>query len=354
MKAIGAFKRIDDDCKDNISMEALVSSDLFLPPKVCVVVLNWRDAKATIACLESLVLAISSGQACVVVCDNDSGDGSGEAIEIWAGNQAFPKYLIGESVAEPITVIQTGKNGGYAFGNNRGIEFALQYAQFEYIWILNNDTQIEAGSLQALLDYAENEPEAGVIGSTIVDMEDPDIVQCAGGCRYYPALSAHKPVGQGQRRNVLIDQAGKYRRKIDYISGAAFFMRIGLIRQIGLLCEDFFLYFEELDFTRRMNVTRYTFHWCPESVVRHVSRSPKLGDNSPARQYHAHLSALMFTTRWHPYFLPLVLLLRMTVKPLVMLTKGQGWLVPHGFRGIFDFLWSGGKRVETTSTAFWK
>ncbi|MES2935532.1 MAG: glycosyltransferase family 2 protein [Pseudomonadota bacterium] len=302
-------------------------------PGVCIIVLNWRDAPATLACLDSLAEVILSGLASVVVCDNHSEDGSIAAIEAWAAKIALPKPALNSALAAPFTLIQTGKNGGYAFGNNHGIRFALHYSQFEFIWILNNDTQIEVGSLDALLKYAYKYPDADLIGSTVVDMLYPDLVQCAGGCHYYSPLSISQPVGKGVQRQKVLSDPHQYSAKIDYIIGAAFFIRRSLIDKIGFLSEDYFLYFEELDYVRRMKRAKCAFRWCPDSVVRHANQTP-----NPSREYHAHRSVFIFTAKWHWRFFPIILLLRTVVRPILMLLQGQAYLVRGAYRGMWDFL----------------
>jgi len=120
-------------------------------PKVAIIVLNWNGWRDTIECLGSLQRTTYPNYQIIVV-DNGSTDGSVAYIRA-----AYPN----------LTLIETGKNLGYAGGNNAGIRYGLEQGA-EYILILNNDVKIEPNTLTAMIEAAA-ESNAGVVGALIKD-----------------------------------------------------------------------------------------------------------------------------------------------------------------------------------------
>jgi len=313
------------------------------------VVLNWRDAASTLRCVESLREEILAGKICVIVCDNASEDQLEDALGNWAAaclgepeGCSAPRGDRPEGIdperAPALTMVQTGRNGGYAYGNNCGLRVALGHAQFDFIWILNNDTVVEPGSVDALLAHASANSQAGAIGSTILDQADAAVLQCAGGFRYFPAIARMRPVGKGMSPEALLRDTCAEQIRLDYVYGAAMLLRTEALRRVGLLNEEFFLYYEELDLARRLRRAGYRLSWCPGSRVRHGGgTSSGARESAEARQYHEQLSALRFTRRHYPALLPVVLLLRLFGKPLVMFFRGRREYIPAAMRAARDF-----------------
>lgn len=308
--------------------------------KVGIVVLNWNRPEDTLECLNSLLPNVQQRLATIICCDNGSIDGSVQTIIDWArrffveielepAKSGNATLLAKNSTGQPsFLLVETGVNLGYAGGNNVGIQYALACGTFDYIWILNNDTVVEPDALSALLAAAAASPELGALGSTIVDYDHPQRVQCAGGCRYFPALTITKPVHQGKDRNSMLQ--GSPEVHLDYISGAAMLVRTAIIREVGLFNEDYFLYYEEADYAKRLQRKGYRIGWCKESIVRHKggvstgSRSPQNPKGSWLSNYHENFSTLQYTASYYPLLLPLAALFRLLMK-LVMVIILQRW-----------------------------
>ena len=149
--------------------------------RVYIVVVNWNGFDDTIECLESLFRLDYQGFR-VVVCDNGSCDDSLQRIVAWAqGRLSTPdakakslsKHLTGPSVEKPLAyavynrqqaeqggdlnhdpslvLIRSDENLGFAGGNNLGMTYALKRGDLDYVWLLNNDTVVDQGALQALV-----------------------------------------------------------------------------------------------------------------------------------------------------------------------------------------------------------
>lgn len=333
--------------------------------KVGIVVLNWNRAEDTLECLNSLLPDVRQGLASIICCDNGSTDGSVPAIMDWA-RRLFTKLEPAEPCPGSLlpkirtkhpdfVLIETGANLGYAGGNNVGIRYALECGEFDYIWILNNDTVVEPNALSALVAMASTSPEIGALGSTVVDYHDPQQVQCAGGCRYFPAFTIMKPAHQGKDLDSVLQDSFEVR--LDYISGAAMFIRTAALNEAGLFNEDYFLYYEEADYATKLQCKGYRIAWCRESKVRHKggistgSRSRQNPKGSWLSNYHENFSTLQYTTNHHPMLLPFAAVFRLLMK-LAVIVVFRRWhsLLPlvHAYR---DFFFRSNKRTRSSQSA---
>jgi GT2 family glycosyltransferase len=212
---------------------------------IAIIVLNWCGWRDTLACLESLQKLIVPFSITIIVCDNASNDDSFDQILNWA-QQHYSASEIGvfSQITDsdsrfPFVLIQTGANLGFAGGNNVGIRYALSQGD-EYLWLLNNDTVVDAHALSTLYECAVAHPQIALLGSTMIDFYQTEKVQCAGGCRYFPLWTIFKPVLGGQSVNAVrqYDEA----ISLDYVYGAAVFLKAEAVKKVGLLNERFFLF----------------------------------------------------------------------------------------------------------------
>src|SRR3989344_2381895 len=248
---------------------------------VFVVILNWRGADDTIACLQSL-FDLRGVNFRVVVCDNGSDDGSYERIRSWlVEQQDLYSYLRGHPLSEltrveaeqlgaqaspALYLVQTGANLGYSGGNNVGIRLALSDPNTEFVWLLNNDTEVEPDSLHHLLQRCRVRPDIGLCGSKLVYHHDRQKIQGLGGLfNPWLAASVHYAINQDSNQSYADEDL---ERRIDYVIGASLFLRASLLRDIGLLEERYFLYFEEIDLAYRAS-PQYSIGMASASVVYH-------------------------------------------------------------------------------------
>jgi GT2 family glycosyltransferase len=255
----------------------------------------------------------------VIVVDNASSDDSVTRIRAWMRNRG-----------SAYTLIRAARNAGYAAGNNLGIALALETGT-PYVFLLNNDTTVEPDCVSHLLASAAQDPSVAIVGSTLI--EDGGDLRIAGGARYNPLLTTSR-LARVPRPNQF--------QTIDYICGAAMFLRAEALGRVGLLSEDYFLYFEELDLTRRITRAGYRIAWCPESIVYHRrgaaagSRSRANGEKSILAEYHSNLSCLTFTHRFHPRVFWLAAPLRFVLKLVHHLLRREPRLVVPLMRAYHD------------------
>lgn len=291
-------------------------------PPVSIVVLNWNGWRDTIECLESLSSFTERGEAGVVVVDNGSSDDSVSQLRSWMTKQPRSD--------EANVLLEAEQNLGYAAGNNIGIRLALSRPQCEFVWLLNNDTRADPESLPELLRCARAHNDVGAFGSTIADYWRPDITQCAGGARYNALTTLNRSLLAGMPLTKAVQHEPVLR--LDYISGAAMFLRAQAVKRVGLLDETFFLYFEELDYARRLTKAGYSIAWCPDSIIFHKggssagSRSSGREMKSQLSELHSNRSALIYARRASPRLFPLIALTRFVLKLLNMAIRGEWYL----------------------------
>lgn len=252
-------------------------------PLVYVLVLNWNNYMRTEECLLSL-RGMEYANKRTLVIDNGSSDGSADRLE-----RAHPE----------LEVMRTGSNLGFAGGNNRGIVHALAQGA-EYVLLVNNDTVLDPLALTWLVRAAEEEPSAAFVGAKIYYYDKPDVIWLL--YTYFNWLRGHpRHPQQG------VPDGGQFedRRTVDYVTGTVMLARSAVVRQIGLMSEDFFLYFEDVEWCLRARRAGYTCVVEPRARAwHHVSATARGPGDRPStyRQYYFPRSNLMLMRRHAPWW----------------------------------------------------
>ncbi len=319
---------------------------------VCIILLNWNGWQHSLHCLDSLRPLLHDTHIRLILCDNGSNDDSWRHLRNWMQQAFAPDELaIWEKAAAqtdkpPVnsaqargTLLQTGGNLGFAGGMNAGLRHLLRYFACDYVWLLNNDLDIAADALQALLACSQAQPHWGMIGSTLLDAHDRRTVQCAGGCHYYPLLTLFRNLGQGLTFEQALELPDQ---RLDYAQGAALWLKTEALHKIGLLNEEYFLFYEELDYAQRLRRAGYAIGWCRHSRVYHLG-SASIGarsqDKAKLRRatYYENLSTLKYSRNFHPRWLWLIMPLRFVLKSLALLLRRQFFLFPALLQAYLDF-----------------
>ena len=235
-------------------------------PNVTVVVLNWNGKQDTMECLESLD-CVTYPNYDIVLIDNGSTDESVSSFK-----QRFPD----------IPIIATGKNLGYAGGNNVGIRWGLAKGA-DYVLLLNNDTVVQADFLDELVSFAQSDRRIGFAGPKIYYYDyngRKDVLACAGSeFKIWKGRLVH--VGAG-----TIDH-GQYDvvRDVDYVEGSCLLARAEMISSVGLLNPDYFLYWEDTDWCIRGARAGYKAVFVPAARVWHKVPVRTEGKGSQAYYY---------------------------------------------------------------------
>ena len=231
-----------------------------------IVIVNYRTGGLTIDCLASIVADPSlPTHVRVMVVDGVSGDGSNE--------------LIGSAIAangwgDRIALVDLPKNGGFAYGNNKAIEAAdARWGRARAYLLLNPDTIVRPGAIGALTDFLGAHPEVGIAGSSL---EDPDGTQQACSFRFPSPFSEFEsqarfgPITRMLLRWRIVLPVSRSPTRADWVSGASMLVRREVFDAIGWLDEEYFLYYEELDFCRRAVESSWECWTVPQSRVVHL------------------------------------------------------------------------------------
>jgi GT2 family glycosyltransferase len=268
-------------------------------PKISVIILNWNGKRDTLACLASLGKVTYPNFETILV-DNGSTDDS--VVEI---KKAFPH----------IPILETGKNLGFAGGNNPGIERALKDGA-DYIFLLNNDTEVDPHILDAFVSCMENYPVADILGAKIYLFERRDQFDHIGGMwdekRAAFELIANRAFEDGS--------SWEKPQSLDYACGCALFIRREVFETIGLLEPKFFLIWEEADFCMRAWRAGFCTLFCPEAKLWHKVSASFVGGR-PHSTYFWWRNRLLWIERNCTPKKRLSLYLRVLIPEIVQILK---------------------------------
>lgn len=232
-------------------------------PKVFIIILNYNGVDFLKKTLTS-VLQVDYPNLEIVLVDNNSRDGSFED-----ARRIFPK----------IVCIKNSENLGFSAGNNIGIEYALERGA-DYILLLNYDTQVKKDFLTPLVDMLEKDKKIGIASPIILESETPNVWFSGGKIDWLKMKTEH--LKNNLKENYFHS---------DYITGCAMIIRKEVFKEIGLLDEDYFLYWEDADFSVRAKKAGYTLAVCAGSQIRHFEKSQEKKAN---KMYWLVLSGLIF------------------------------------------------------------
>lgn len=235
---------------------------------VAIIIVNYNGSVDTLTCIESL-LKSSYTDYRIIVVDNASTPDSLNILRM-----GLEKYGSFESKNGKIiyfngfvTLILSSRNCGFAGGNNIGVKYAVDtLKQLKYIWLLNNDTTVKPNTLYCLVNYMNNaDVQLGILGNKLLFLDDPTKIQAIGGV-YNKWFARCKHIGAYET------DRGQYDNPIpvmDYVVGASMFVRKTFIEEVGYMSEDYFLYFEELDWILRGKACGWNIGYIPEAIVFH-------------------------------------------------------------------------------------
>ena len=284
--------------------------------KVITVVLNFNSLKYISGCLDSLKKTNTE----IVLVDSGSRDRSVE-------------YL--KANYSELKLTETKKNLGYAGGNNVGLRYALEQ-KADFVWIVNPDIVVDKNSLIEALKVMTKDDKIAVVGSK---------VYFAAGFEFHKNRYTKKDLGkviwyaggENDWKNIFavhygmneVDNGQNNKEKeVDFATGSSMLIRCDVLRQVGLLDDKYFLYYEENDLCQRIKKADYKIMYAPKSVVWHrVGQATGIG--SSLADYYIARNRLLFGLHWAPWRAKFALV-RESVKLLFI---GRTWQK----RGVVDF-----------------
>lgn len=219
-----------------------------------IIIVNTNTRDLTIGCLRSIEKEAGNISIEVLLTDNGSTDGSVEA---------FQKLSKEEFWKDKFTLILNDNNAGYAKANNQGV----RKAKGKYILLLNNDTIVHKDSLQNLVKFAENTPDAGVIGSRLLNIDGSLQMSCFNFPTIKNAILEYY-LGKKGLFNKFAPNGDKP-STVDAVVGASFLITPIAVKKVGILDERYWAYFEDIDYCRQCWKQGLKVYYLPSSVITH-------------------------------------------------------------------------------------
>lgn len=233
--------------------------------RLLVVIVNYKAHKLVLNAVQSAITQLRPHEDHIVIVDNDSKDDSVVEIE---------KTIAEKNWNNSVTLIASDINGGFSYGNNVGVNHFTKDGKllFDFVLLLNPDTVVKDNAVNNLINFMDNNPKAGITGSRL-EGED-GVVQCSS-FRFPSVLSE---LDSSLRFGYVSKLLDKYRvpkpipnksEKTDWVAGASMMIKKAVFDDIGLMDEDYFLYFEETDFCLQANRAGWETWYVPQSRVIH-------------------------------------------------------------------------------------
>ena len=292
-----------------------------MTPSVTICLVNWKRASDTCTCIASLEQTVGV-EWFATVCENGSPDDSSAELQNFLAEKYTKRvrtttplqifdYYAENSTIPRVTLVLSPTNRGFAGGSNLAYQHAPVGAKTEFIWFLNNDTEVEPETLSKMIQRMKQDPSIGICGSTIIYAHDRKTVQVLGGAVYRPWFGHVHEIGKGKTWPYPVD-ANTIETRMRYVYGASMLVTRKFIDQVGLMCEDYFIYYEEIDWAERARKAGFRLGYAPQAVVFHkegaVLGSGKSAHRSMLSEYYGILGRLAITRRFFPWALPTVYL----------------------------------------------
>ncbi|MBN1804549.1 MAG: glycosyltransferase family 2 protein [Sedimentisphaerales bacterium] len=223
---------------------------------ISIIIVSYNTKDFTKQCIQSIYDNVSGVSFEIICVDNNSMDGSVSMIE-----NSFPN----------VTLIKNERNLGYAKANNIGID----NSSGTYLVLLNSDTVIMRYSLESIIEFMDNHPDAGAASPKLLNPNGtiqycvrslPDIktaiLQSLGWHKLFPS---NKTTDKYYRNSLDYDKV----LSVDSIGTTCYVIRREVLKNVGLLDEDFFMYNVDLDYNKRIKNAGYNIYYVPEAKVIH-------------------------------------------------------------------------------------
>lgn len=281
-----------------------------------IITVNFNQPQVTIDFLKSVSENSSSDEVEVIVVDNGSDEDHGESYK-----NIYPGLIY----------IRSERNLGFAGGNNLGIKVA----KGEYLLLLNNDTEISQNLVNTLICEFEQNPEIGLLSPLILYFDQPEIIQYAGFTNMNYLTCRNKGIGSMETNR---GQYSSDSRETGYCHGAAMMCRKKDLETVGAMADQFFLYYEELDWCEKFKKAGKKIWFTGRTRIYH-KESMSVGKESSIKTYFMTRNRMLFIRRntgiLNTFFFSLYYILFACSKQVVIyLLKRRIDLVKWVFKGI--------------------
>lgn len=246
---------------------------------VSLITLNMNQPAITEALLDSLLTLNEYPAIEVIVVDNNS---TTDPVPLW--RIKYPAFIF----------IRSGKNLGFTGGNNLGIT----YAKGDYLFVINNDTEVTATLISQLVKTLDANPKIGVISPKINYFDKPDVLQYTGYTKMNYFTARNQCIGQYEKDEGQYDYLTG---ETGYAHGAAMLVRREAMEKAGVLCDNFFIYYEELEWCERIKKAGYEI-WVDMKALLYHKESMTVGKQSAFKEYYMNRNRILFNRKHAPTF----------------------------------------------------
>jgi hypothetical protein len=231
-----------------------------------IIILNYRTKGLVKQCIRNVMVSTANLNYEIIVVDNDSQDG----IEVMM-QENFPD----------IKFIQTGKNLGFAAGNNIG----MKQAKGRYFMVLNPDVTVLNGSIEKMVKFMESNNKAGIVGPKLINPDGSFQISCRTFQTPKLILYRRTPLGmlpfakRELEKHLMLDFDHQTTREVDWFLGACMLIRKDVLDQVGFFDERFFMYLEDMDLCRRVWMKDYKIYYLAEAEMVHLFERASANDS---------------------------------------------------------------------------
>ena len=247
--------------------------------RVSIITVNFNQAALTEEFLNSVEIHNSYVPIEIIVVDN------GSTVDPTPGWNVQYKN---------IRFIRSEQNLGFAGGNN----LAIKEATGDYLFLVNNDTEFTPGLIESLRAVLDSKPEVGIISPKILYFYKPNFIQYAGFTRMNMNTGRNNCIGQMEQD---LGQYDKTTGPTGFVHGAAMMIRKEAIIRAGLMSEQFFLYYEEMDWCEKIRKSGFEIWLEPKARIYH-KESMSVGKRSLLKEYFMSRNRILFIRRNAPWF----------------------------------------------------
>lgn len=286
-------------------------------PLISIITINWNTTEITCELLSSIKQQNTYKNIEVIVVDN-------------ASEKDPTQQLL--SIYPSAKIIRNNKNLGFSAGNNTGIKIASG----DYLFLVNNDTEFTPGLIESLIEVFYKKQNVGIVCPKFHYFFNKGTIEYAGYNRVNIFTGRNSMVGKGERDMGQYDSI----TKTNYAHGGGMMVSKKVIQEVGLMPEQFFLYYEELDWSVQFRKKGYSIFFQPKALIYH-KESMTTGKKSPLKTYYITRNRILFMRRNTPlpglgiflfYFIlftipknSLLFLLKKQTAHLKSFWKGIGW-----------------------------
>jgi len=244
-----------------------------------IIILNYKTKGLVKQCIKNVKDSTNGLDYEIIVVDNGSDDGIEKMMQ-----ENFPQTKF----------IQTGKNLGFAAGNNRG----MKEAQGRYIMLLNPDITVLDNSIGAMVDFMEKNPAVGLAGPKLNNPNGTYQISCRTWQTPKLIFYRRTPLGRLAfakkllAKHLMLDFDHQANREVDWVMGACMLARKSALDKVGLLDERFFFYVEDMDWCRRFWQNGHKVYYLAEAAMVHLYERASASDDWS----HWNFNKM---TRWH-------------------------------------------------------